>query len=231
MRIHAMRMSSLEPEETPGHQGCDACRWPFSLPWRRTEIPAHPVFTAALCRSNRPTSSYIRSTACPKDRAGWRACPILVRAAATGYLAACIYGIFIIQGRYVSEVSRVISLRRVRALRLLIRLEIERVARVACHTQLRQIRLEVAVLLRAAGAVGGLRRRRPGIEIGVIGEKVGRCISVAAGIALDVVLPLIGDRGEEMRNRHQHDRDQVGMLAALSQIDALVRCEIGRAHV
>jgi hypothetical protein len=39
-----------------------------------------------------------------------------------------IYGIFIIQDRYVLEASRVISLRRVRALRLLIRLEIEPVA-------------------------------------------------------------------------------------------------------
>src|SRR5262249_19894643 len=86
MRIHAMRMSSLEPEENPGHQGCDACRWPFSLPWRRTEIPAHPVFTAALCRASRPTLSYIRSAACPKDRAGWWACPILVRATATDHL-------------------------------------------------------------------------------------------------------------------------------------------------
>src|SRR5260370_8183862 len=27
MRIHAMGMLSLGPEETPGHQGCDACRW------------------------------------------------------------------------------------------------------------------------------------------------------------------------------------------------------------
>src|SRR5262249_27349546 len=26
LRIHAMRMSSLEPEESPGPQGCDACR-------------------------------------------------------------------------------------------------------------------------------------------------------------------------------------------------------------
>src|SRR5258708_5019536 len=62
--------------------------------------------------------------------------------------------------------------------------------------------------------VGGLRRRRrPGIEIGVVGEKVGRCIGIAAGIALDVGLPLIGGRGEKMRKRHQHDRDHVGMLA------------------
>src|SRR5215831_1858596 len=29
-RTHAMRMSSLEPEESPGHQGCDACRWHLS---------------------------------------------------------------------------------------------------------------------------------------------------------------------------------------------------------
>ena len=27
MRIHAMRLLSLGPEENPGHQGCDACRW------------------------------------------------------------------------------------------------------------------------------------------------------------------------------------------------------------
>src|SRR5262249_57561200 len=86
MRIHEMRVLSLGPEETPGHQGYDACRWPFSRPWRRTEIPAHPVFTAALGRSSRPTSSYIRSAARPKDRAGWRACPILVRVSATGHL-------------------------------------------------------------------------------------------------------------------------------------------------
>ena len=43
---------------------------PFSLPWRRTEIPAHPVFTAALGRSSRPTSSYIRSAARLK-RSSW----------------------------------------------------------------------------------------------------------------------------------------------------------------
>src|SRR5262249_52706327 len=206
-------------------------------------MPADGTFLAALAtngdtgtsrlqssfgRSSRPTSSYIRSTPRPKDRAGWRACPILVRVTATGHLAACIYGIFIIQDRYVLEASRVISLRRVWAPRLLIRLEIKPVARVACHPQLRHIRLEVAVLLCAAGAVGDLRRRRrPGIEIGVVGEKVGRRIGVAAGIALDVGLPLIGGRGEEMRKRHQHDRDHVGMLAALGQIDALVRCRHG----
>src|SRR5262249_21324385 len=86
MRIHAMRMLSLGREETPGHKGYDACRWLFSLPWRRTEIPAHPVFTAALGRSSRPTSSYIRSPARLKDRGGWWACPILVRVTATGHL-------------------------------------------------------------------------------------------------------------------------------------------------
>jgi hypothetical protein len=57
---------------------------------------------------------YIRSAARLKDRAG--------------LVGVRIYGIFIIQDRYVLEASRVISLRRVRALRLLIRLEIEPVA-------------------------------------------------------------------------------------------------------
>src|SRR5258708_12408240 len=57
MRIYVMRMLCGGREENPGTQGCDACRWPFSLPWRRTEIPAHPVFTAALGRSSRPTLS------------------------------------------------------------------------------------------------------------------------------------------------------------------------------
>src|SRR5258708_1591107 len=85
MRIHAMRMLSLGPEENPGHQGCDACRWPFSLPWRRTEIPAHPVFTAALGRSSRPTLSISGAWRVRKiELVGGRS--ILVHVTATGHL-------------------------------------------------------------------------------------------------------------------------------------------------
>ena len=66
------------------------------------------------------------------ERSSWLVgVPILVRVTATGHLMG-VGGLhirdFIIQERYVLEASRVISLRRVRALRLLIRLEIEPVA-------------------------------------------------------------------------------------------------------
>ena len=68
------------------------------------------------------------------ERSSWLvSVPILVHVAATGHLievGRLLYTEFLLSrtGSYVLEASRVISLRRVRALRLLIRLEIEPVA-------------------------------------------------------------------------------------------------------
>lgn len=69
-----------------GHEDAMPADGTFLAALPTNEMPAHPVLTAALGRSSRPTSSYIRSAARPKDRAGWRACPILVRVIATGHL-------------------------------------------------------------------------------------------------------------------------------------------------
>src|SRR5262249_37566611 len=84
MRIHAMRMLSLGAEATRDEQGWAACRWPFSLPWRRTEIPAHPVLTAALCRSSDIILYQERSAS---ESSSWlMGVPALVRVTATGHL-------------------------------------------------------------------------------------------------------------------------------------------------
>src|SRR5258708_15263257 len=85
MRSQELRIWYRGREKTPGHQGCDACRWPFSLPWRRTEIPAHPVFTAALGRSSRPTLSISGAWRVRKiELVGGRS--ILVHVTATSHL-------------------------------------------------------------------------------------------------------------------------------------------------
>src|SRR3984893_9120618 len=57
----------------------------FSLPWRRTEIPAHTVFTAALDRASRPKLSISGAWRVRKiELVGGR--PIVVRVTATGHL-------------------------------------------------------------------------------------------------------------------------------------------------
>src|SRR5215472_14307637 len=56
----------------------------FSLPWRRTEIPAHPVLTAALCRSSDIILYQERSAS---ESSSWlMGVPVLVRVTATGHL-------------------------------------------------------------------------------------------------------------------------------------------------
>src|SRR5262245_40035742 len=70
-------------KKTPAIKDATPADGTFSLPWRRTEIPAHPVLTAALCRLFDIILYQERGAS---ESSSWlMGIPVLVRVAATGH--------------------------------------------------------------------------------------------------------------------------------------------------
>src|SRR5258705_1551373 len=86
-------------------------------------------------------------------------------------------------------------------------LQVDAVAGIAGHAQLRDLLLEGLLCFGAARFEGDLRRVSGAlVEVRKASPNLGRRIGVAARIAIDVGLPLIRVLRKEMRERHQHHR-------------------------
>src|SRR5947207_3928923 len=131
------------------------------------------------------------------------------------------------------------NIARMRAEAPSILLLVERMAAVAVGTQLGDVFLELFFVARAAGVVGAFRGlRRALVEIGKTGPDLGSGEGVGARVLVDVRLPLVAGGREQVRERQQHHRDQVGVRGAMLDIDLagfddaleLVHVVADRAH-